>query len=539
MRTSWPDERIDRELAIRNPEREENLAGSEHTPAARAVLNRVLAVDPLAVDEWSRSGRTWAWTRQDSRRAFRAVANRKGSRKWRIAVGVVAVVLLAAVAVGVVANGSDSRSTTAPVGRMHTEWRLVSSTGPASPFAATQTSAGLIQSLTCPTTSVCYEVVDGGLLGGTLVQGGIQGGIPLPPAAYESNDGGVTWRQLTLPADVALTTSFTCPTATDCMVGATSGPYGDPGAPAVLLSTQDAGATWTATTVPLTGVITGTDPALDPEVTGQPGYLNQLICFSTQTCFGFGVVPTDQDEQPLTATPALPVSLTVFVRTDDGGATWTTYAFPWMANPDGSPGWSNEEPATFSCATQTSCIGVAQVLSGPDPSGSGVQIPSLFTWSTTNGGTTWSQSWIAGMDGVQNGLSCPSADECLATVSLGGLGSSNDRQQGVLVTTDGGATWAFHQLSSGYGYMGPVSCLKTNDCWVGGSGATTASTAAIFATFDGGTTWSPVQLPPALTGITTIDCVSTVCLAIARPSSATPTLNGQVWIVPSVVLTNG
>jgi hypothetical protein len=48
MKTSWPDDRIDRALSTRDPEPEDALAGSESTPEACALLSRLLAIDPKA-----------------------------------------------------------------------------------------------------------------------------------------------------------------------------------------------------------------------------------------------------------------------------------------------------------------------------------------------------------------------------------------------------------------------------------------------------------------------------------------------------------
>lgn len=48
MRTSWPDERIDRFLAARNPQPAGDLAGSERAPDARALLHHVLSFPPDA-----------------------------------------------------------------------------------------------------------------------------------------------------------------------------------------------------------------------------------------------------------------------------------------------------------------------------------------------------------------------------------------------------------------------------------------------------------------------------------------------------------
>jgi hypothetical protein len=46
MKTSWPDDKIDRVLSTRNPEPESALSGSESTPEAYALLSRLLAIDP-------------------------------------------------------------------------------------------------------------------------------------------------------------------------------------------------------------------------------------------------------------------------------------------------------------------------------------------------------------------------------------------------------------------------------------------------------------------------------------------------------------
>jgi hypothetical protein len=131
------------------------------------------------------------------------------------------------------------------------------------------------------------------------------------------------------------------------MVGAEAGLGSAVGASNVaqlLVSTNNGGASWTTHQVPMPPV-EGTDSSLNQAMAGLQGALDDLDCFSASSCIAFGTTPTGQPEGGSNGTSF--ISLTVAMRTDDAGATWSTYVFPWSATPSGAPGWSDEEVAAM------------------------------------------------------------------------------------------------------------------------------------------------------------------------------------------------
>jgi len=66
---------------------------------------------------------------------------------------------------------------------------------------------------------------------------------------------------------------------------------------------------------------------------------------------------------------------------------------PLEYDADGDPGWSSEQTATFSCATDHTCVGLATVLAAPNDdrksSNYGDQAASLLEYRSTDGGVSW------------------------------------------------------------------------------------------------------------------------------------------------------
>jgi len=425
-------------------------------------------------------------------------------------------------------------------------WRLVSSVSPGvHPFVSTGGNPQGLSSLTCPSTQVCY-----------LIAGTISG---VRNAADRSIDGGMTWSPLTLPAGVLLDTSFSCVSDAECMIGAHDGfgtAVGGSNVPQLLLTTKDGGATWTTQQVPMPP-ITGVDSPLNQAVLHLQGSLYDLHCFTSTTCIAFGTTPADQQAQPTHPKPADPsepeedtldpISQTVAMRTNDGGRTWSTYVFPWSTTPNGDPGWSSEQTATFSCATDHTCVGLATVLAAPNDdrksSNYGDQAASLLEYRSTDGGVSWTSNWVP-ETGSADSLSCLNRSHCFAVTEFGALGAYG--AYGVLTSTDGGATWTAEQpfptLNPGWDTITSITCPTSASCWISGYEQSTShpsdSQGAMFTTKDGGQTWLPVELPVGLGIVNQVDCPTVQsCLAIGQP----PIPNGPVTShapTPSLFLTN-
>ncbi len=465
-----------------------------------------------------------------------------GLRKW----GVAAAAILLAIGLGsvfVVAGGGGRPLRTNPMTNpASSAWRLVSSVGPQiRPFESTGTNPQGLHSLTCPTARICY------LISSTTSTGG------LPDAVFRSTDGGISWLPISLPPGVFLDTSFSCVSGTECMVGAEAGmgsAIDGSNVAQLLLATNDGGASWITHRVPMPPIM-GADAVLNQTISSLQGRLYDLDCSGPKSCIGFGTTPTGQAEGGSGGKD--PISQTVAMRTDDGGATWNTHVFPWSTTPSGSPGWSNEQHATFSCPTEQSCVGLAEVLAAPDYShtfqvnGStyrGGQLSSLLEFRTSDGGADWSQSWVSGVQGHLDALTCPDQVHCFAVAQIGE--DTPDGPTDVLTTSDGGATWKSQQLfptqNPGWDAVRSISCPSATTCWTAGSEQSSTdpslSEGSMFATQNGGQTWLPVTLPAGLGSVSEVDCVSEqACLAIGQP----PIPNGPTTSsgpVPSDVLTN-
>ena len=465
-----------------------------------------------------------------------------GPRKWAVAAAVILLVTGLG-SVFVVAGGGGRPFRTNPTTNpTSSAWRLISSVGPeVRPFASTPSNPQGLRSLTCPTARICY------LISSTTSNGG------LPDAAFRSTDGGISWLPISLPSGTFLDTSFSCVSATECLIGAEAGmssAINGSNVAQLLLATDDGGVSWITHRVPMPSIM-GADGVLNQTISSLQGRLYDLHCFSSESCTGFGTTPTGQAEGGSGGKD--PISQTVAMRTGDGGATWSTHVFPWSTTPSGSPGWSNEQHARFSCPTEQSCVGLAGVLSGPDYShtfqinGStyrGGQVSSLLEFRTSDGGADWSQSWVSGVQGHVEAFTCPDQVQCFAVAQIG-----EDTPYGpteVLTTSDGGATWKSQQLlpsqNPGWDAFRSISCPSAAACWTAGSDQSptdpSLSEGTMFATQNGGQTWLPVALPAGLGSVSEVDCVSEqACLAIGQP----PIPNGPTTSsapVPSEVLTN-
>jgi hypothetical protein len=458
-------------------------------------------------------------------------------RKW-VAVAAAAV-LIVGLGIVYVADSTGGKAQRAGVTGPPTSatWRLVSDAGPVVQlFAATGASPQGLDEMSCPTTQVCY-------LESSVTTGSATTAVQPTINVYQSTNGGLTWLPITMPPGITLDTPLSCFSANDCMVGAQTGGtiYSAVGTIQTMLITTNGGSSWTSQQV-LMPPVTGEDAALDSRLVGLQGSLTQLQCFSSESCIAFGTVPSDQPEEPLNE-PGNLVARTVVMRTHDGGNTWSSSMFPWSTTPTGGPAWSSQQVATFSCPSESACFGVATVLG--QGNASGAQAGSLLDLRSTNGGASWSSSWVPNVQGDATNLTCTDQTHCFATVTIGafGLGAT---KSGVLVTSDSGTTWSFEQLSpeangDQFG-ISSLSCPSSNTCWASGYQRSTTNAkltaGAMFATLDGGQTWTPVHLPSGLGIVTQVDCASTQsCLAIAQPPypSGAPAPSGPT---PSDVLTN-
>jgi photosystem II stability/assembly factor-like uncharacterized protein len=289
-----------------------------------------------------------------------------------------------------------------------------------------------------------------------------------------------------------------------------------------MLTTTDGGATWSSHVVAINPV-RGIDATLDASLVNVQGQWSQLQCFSAVSCIAVAFVPSDQPQEPFAGGGASGVLRTVIMRTKDGGVKWTSSVLPWSKAFDGSPGWSNVQMMTLSCATLSNCVGLSSVLHSVV---SNAQTSNVLVWKSSDGGRTWQTHW-APTPALESPLhlSCPTTLQCYATVETGKRVPGGTDE--IMMTSDGGNTWTFESPAQTarapkMNEYNSVSCTSASTCWVAGevlaTGPLGSSQAAIWATNDAGHKWTSVPLSIKRGVILQVACTaSSTCLAVELP----------------------
>ena len=197
-------------------------------------------------------------------------------------------------------------------------------------------------------------------------------------------------------------------------------------------------------------------------------------------------------------------------KTTDGGATWTLFSnLPTV--PSTSIG--TYELNGISCVSADSCVAVGGLNGGSGPA-------RVIT--TTDGGATWSLSASAALSGVQQlmDVSCLPASGGGTTCYGAGITFASDSgtaESLVLASQDDGATWAQVESLADNGWFNSISCASTRNCWAAGAG----SDDALAGTSDGGSSWSTV------TSDTTNELGSVSCLS---GSTCVAVTDNGVWV---------
>ncbi len=261
--------------------------------------------------------------------------------------------------------------------------------------------------VSCASVSVC-----------SLVTGSSYLGPGHPDQFAATTDGGATWSVHNFAGDVDIT-SFTCPSAPDCIVIAEPEQGGiSPTAkafPGLALVTTDGGHSWPRSSLPVT-TATATSSA-------EPGDTSQLSCSSTSDC---SVFADSTFTDTVVGTSKLPSHCPADGCVLRDRVTWQ----PQLASTlDGGHVW--------------------QVHSGP-----AVYLGS-YTWNYTPGepGASARSSGSTGAEGFD--LSCPGAADCWLSTPFG--------QLGLVQTTDGGSHWSRQPLTDKDGFL-QVSCLERGQC---------------------------------------------------------------------------
>jgi hypothetical protein len=338
-----------------------------------------------------------------------------------------------------------------------------------------------------------------------------------------SHDGGHTWQASPMGSGTAITSLASCVTDSWCAAGGgiLDPKTGDPAAKKPmrdpeLMVTNNGGTTWTANPVPLP-VNVQQLPAygsLPAETTYWPGEVDTVACSAVNVCNVLGqaqISNPNGDEL-------------VFLHTDDGGVHWTSEVLPSIPSATSyqlvtAPGTSE----TMSCPTALTCVILAS-LAAPQ---------TVVTWRTTDGGKTWNERQIPGLEQVDADLSCPTVESCWAGPSEA-IG-----QNGLLRTVDGGNTWTsvvlpgFPPSSTMQTGVEPnISCTSSNVCYL------SLENSGLAETVDGGVSWHAVALPSLVGAVLQVSCNGALCAAVADNADPSPGSVNQSD-GGSLILTNG
>jgi photosystem II stability/assembly factor-like uncharacterized protein len=338
-------------------------------------------------------------------------------------------------------------------------WRLVSDVSPswrALPTVGDVPGEPKGLNFSCPTATTCYAA-------------NFSSKGPATASEVEvTDDGGTTWRALTLPVSLLRPPSLSCIDADTCAI------FGiDQSGNSTFLETTDGGQTWTSRAGP-------------NELAGMNGPM-QLACTTATSCLVVAPGPNRKVDPGST----VPFGGAASFVTDDGGSTWSTSSLP-----------TGFIPSALQCISAADCVTTGSIsLAGPPA-------PSEATiLHTTDGGTSWATAAIPSSLAAQDTfspstLSCADTGNCLAIFS-DVAGSATE----VLSSTDGGATWA-PTAATGFpqGVVTSLSCPGGADCWAAGAADASGAPGVVASTSDGGTTWLEAQLPQGVGVIVDISC---------------------------------
>ena len=244
--------------------------------------------------------------------------------------------------------------------------------------------------------------------------------------------------------------------------------------------------------------------------------LFQVQCPSTSVCYAVGS-PVSGQVLPRLRHPILE-------KTTDGGVTWTSQQLDVDPYPNNSPLAS----APLACPSVDLCYLLANTGSPPDP-----QRPPMI-WVTEDGGRTWTKHKVGSTAALPQvalqQIVCPSTRVCYVSA----FRSGQQVRENLLITRDGGATWASRTLTVTDQPIFALACPGIDDCYLSGFLIATGSTRTpgIAVTHDGGRTWavsrSRDQRPPVYNSLS---CPATnQCYAAALEGSLLVTQDGgRTW----------
>jgi photosystem II stability/assembly factor-like uncharacterized protein len=222
----------------------------------------------------------------------------------------------------------------------------------------------------------------------------------------------------------------------------------------------------------------------------------------------------------------------VFVRTVDGGHSWTV---------DPLPAAADDMIFQLSCPTTTTCEGLLTTSQSQLPPSQQYYGGVTFL-RTSDGGRHFSTSAFPAGQSMQ-ALSCATTSDCVAIGVSSTDTAASDAEQGFAqTTTDGGATWTQGIFPSGFspGPFSDVTCPDAQHCYMLGTTNPNTGYGAVAMSADGGRTWTPRPVPRAIPQpfLDTISCpTASTCYVSGTEAVAQRFADGAVNEGSAMILT--
>jgi photosystem II stability/assembly factor-like uncharacterized protein len=299
----------------------------------------------------------------------------------------------------------------------------------------------------------------------------------VPPPASTVIDAtvndGKTWTTQAVPLTPApALTGISCPSTRLCIAVGLSAT----GTAGVVLTTSDAGATWTQASVP-TGAIVVTS----------------VMCAATTDC------------------TAIVSDGTTFwsAHSADFGRTWTQEG-------DLPPGFL--DAGHLACAAGAACLVTGYTAT---TSGHGQGAIAI----STDGGGTWAAATIPTGTGLVQDAVCATISSCLAVGSTSTTVSAVVPAKGELLTSsDGGHTWVISSSGQAVDDMFGIDCPSPTTCAVVGTnwiGTPAVGTGAVARSDDGGATFVASVTEYTPLALTSLSCATAQrCVAVGGDTVA-------------------
>jgi hypothetical protein len=329
---------------------------------------------------------------------------------------------------------------------------------------------GELGALSCATARRCWAV-------------GVAGPDPAPATGVTviaaTTNGGASWKaQHVAGGSTPQLSGISCPTATACMAVGSNG-ASLPGS-GVVITTSDAGATWSS--------------AVSPQ--------NALVV-SSVTC-------------------ASPTDCTAVVS--DGTSTWTAHS------DDFGQAWQQEGdlPPLFLPGNDLTCIaGGTCIDAGYVPTSNGHGQGAVAV--SADGGQTWALASVPSGVGVLQSSACRSASDCLAAGTTGTTVSDVVPAKGELLRSgDGGHTWVLATGAVPVDDVYGVACPSDEQCAMVGTqwiGFPAVAAGAVAQSSDAGLTFRASATSYIPLTLTAVACPSASgCIAVGGDTVARLTL---------------